>query len=92
MLETPLKADFAIVRAWKADTLGQPGVPQDGPQLLAADVHGGARSPSSRPSTLSPSGELDPDQMHVPGIFVQRIIQAKDLQKWIERRTVQKKA
>ena len=35
------------------------------------------------------AGEIDPDQVHLPGIFVQRIIQSKDLQKWIERRTVQ---
>ncbi|HSG40686.1 MAG TPA: CoA-transferase, partial [Thermoanaerobaculia bacterium] len=38
------------------------------------------------------AGEIDPDQVHLPGIFVQRIVQSKDLQKWIERRTVQKKA
>ena len=38
------------------------------------------------------AGEIDPDQVHLPGIFVHRIVQAKNLKKWIERRTVPKKA
>ena len=37
-------------------------------------------------------GQLDPDLVHVPSIFVHRIVQAKNLQKWIERRTVRKQA
>jgi 3-oxoacid CoA-transferase subunit A len=91
VLETPLKADFTIVRAWKADTWGNlvfnktarnfsPMMCMAGKVTLVEAEH------------IVPAGELDPDQVHLPGIFVQRIIQAKNLQKWIERRTVQKKA
>ncbi|HEX8826358.1 MAG TPA: CoA transferase subunit A [Archangium sp.] len=91
VLETPLKADFTIVRAWKADTWGNlvfrktarnfsPMMCMAGKVTIVEAEH------------IVAAGELDPDQVHLPGIFVQRIVQSKDLQKWIERRTVQKKA
>jgi len=91
VLETPLKADFAIVRAWKADRWGNlvfrktarnfsPMMCMAGKVTIVEAEH------------IVAAGEIDPDQVHLPGIFVQRIIQSKDLQKWIERRTVQKKA
>ena len=91
VLETPLKADFTIVRAWKADSWGNlvfrktarnfsPMMCMAGKVTIVEAEH------------IVAAGELDPDQVHLPGIFVQRIIQSKDLQKWIERRTVQKKA
>ena len=91
VLETPLKADFTIVRAWKADTWGNlvfnktarnfsPMMCMAGKVTIVEAEH------------IVPAGEIDPDQVHLPGIFVQRIIQAQGLQKWIERRTVQKKA
>lgn len=91
VLETPLKADFTIVRAWKADTWGNlvfnktarnfsPMMCMAGKVTIVEAEH------------IVAAGEIDPDQVHLPGIFVQRIIQSKDLQKWIERRTVQKKA
>ena len=91
VLETPLKADFTIVRAWKADTWGNlvfnktarnfsPMMCMAGKVTIVEAEH------------IVQAGEIDPDQVHLPGIFVQRIVQAKGLQKWIERRTVQKKA
>ena len=91
VLETPLKADFTIVRAWKADTWGNlvfnktarnfsPMMCMAGKVTIVEAEH------------IVAAGEIDPDQVHLPGIFVQRIVQSKDLQKWIERRTVQKKA
>jgi 3-oxoacid CoA-transferase subunit A len=40
---------------------------------------------------LVPAGELDPNQIHIPGIFVQRIFQGKDYEKRIEQRTVREK-
>ncbi|HEX8441030.1 CoA transferase subunit A [Archangium sp.] len=91
VLETPLKADFTIVRAWKADTWGNlvfrktarnfsPMMCMAGKVTIVEAEH------------IVAAGELDPDQVHLPGIFVQRIVQSKDLEKWIERRTVQKKA
>src|SRR6218665_484931 len=91
VLEAPLKADFTIVRAWKADTWGNlvfnktarnfsPMMCMAGKVTIVEAEH------------IVQAGEIDPDQVHLPGIFVHRIIQAKNLQKWIERRTVQKKA
>ncbi|MFE8598676.1 CoA transferase subunit A [Archangium violaceum] len=91
VLETPLKADFTIVRAWKADTWGNlvfrktarnfsPMMCMAGKVTIVEAEH------------IVPAGEIDPDQVHLPGIFVHRIIQSKNLEKWIERRTVQKKA
>ncbi len=91
VLETPLKADFTIVRAWKADTWGNlvfnktarnfsPMMCMAGKVTIVEAEH------------IVAAGEIDPDEVHLPGIFVHRIIQSKNLQKWIERRTVQKKA
>ncbi|OJT24269.1 succinyl-CoA--3-ketoacid-CoA transferase [Archangium sp. Cb G35] len=91
VLETPLKSDFTIVRAWKADTWGNlvfrktarnfsPMMCMAGKVTIVEAEH------------IVPAGEIDPDQVHLPGIFVHRIIQSKNLEKWIERRTVQKKA
>ncbi|MFL5352350.1 CoA transferase subunit A [Archangium sp.] len=91
VLETPLKADFTIVRAWKADTWGNlvfrktarnfsPMMCMAGKVTIVEAEH------------IVAAGEIDPDQVHLPGIFVQRIVQSKNLEKWIERRTVQKKA
>jgi 3-oxoacid CoA-transferase subunit A len=91
VLETPLKADFTIVRAWKADTWGNlvfrktarnfsPMMCMAGKVTIVEAEH------------IVAAGEIDPDQVHLPGIFVHRIIQSKNLEKWIERRTVQKKA
>jgi 3-oxoacid CoA-transferase subunit A len=91
VLETPLKADFTIVRAWKADTWGNlvfnktarnfsPMMCMAGKVTIVEAEH------------IVAAGEIDPDEVHLPGIFVQRIVQSKNLQKWIERRTVRKKA
>lgn len=91
VLETPLKADFTIVRAWKADTWGNlvfrktarnfsPMMCMAGKVTIVEAEH------------IVAAGEIDPDQVHLPGIFVHRVVQSKNLEKWIERRTVQKKA
>ncbi|OJH41833.1 CoA transferase subunit A [Cystobacter ferrugineus] len=91
VLETPLKADFTIVRAWKADTWGNlvfnKTARNFSPMMCMA-----ARTTIVEAEHIVPAGEIGPDEVHLPGIFVHRIIQAKGLQKWIERRTVQKKA
>ena len=67
----PLKADFAIVRAWKADTLGQPGVPQDGAELLAADVHGGEGHHRRGRAHRGGRASWTPTRSTCPSIFVQ---------------------
>ena len=91
ILESALKADFAIVRAWKADRWGnlvfRKTARNFSPLMCMA-----ARTTIVEVEHLVEPGELDGDVVHTPSIFVQRIIVAKGLQKWIERRTVRPKA
>ncbi len=60
VLELPLKADFALVRAWKGDRLREPRVPQDGPQLQPDDGHRRATSRWPRSSTWSSPARSSP--------------------------------
>lgn len=87
VLETALTADFAFVKAWKGDTEGnlvfRKTARNFNPMMAMA-----GRVTIAEVEELVEAGELDGDQIHTPGIFVQRIIQGKDYQKWIERRTV----
>ena len=89
VLEKPLKADFAIVRAWKGDTYGnlifRKTARNFSPLMCMA-----AKVTIAEVEHLVPAGELDGDQIHVPSIFVKRIVKAVGLQKWIEKRTVRK--
>ncbi|AKF81672.1 CoA transferase subunit A [Myxococcus sp. MISCRS1] len=91
VLETPLKADFAIIHAAKADTWGNlvfnKTARNFSPMMCMA-----AKVTIVEAEEIVQPGELDPDQVHIPSIFVKRIVQAKNLQKWIERRTVRKTA
>ncbi|RKH00653.1 CoA transferase subunit A [Corallococcus praedator] len=91
VLETPLKADYAIVHAWKADTWGNlvfhKTARNFSPMMCMA-----AKVTIVEAEHIVQPGELDPDLVHIPSIFVHRIVQAQNLQKWIERRTVRKKA
>lgn len=91
ILEKPLKADFAIVRAWKADRMGnlvfRKTARNFSPLMCMA-----ARTTIAEVENLVEVGELDGDQIHVPGIFVKRILKGDGYQKWIEKRTVQKRA
>jgi len=91
VLETPLKADFAIVRAWKADRWGnlvfRKTARNFSPMMCMA-----AKVTIVEAEHIVEPGELDGDLIHVPSIFVHRIIQSKNLKKWIERRTVRKQA
>jgi 3-oxoacid CoA-transferase subunit A len=89
VLETPLKADFAIVRAWKADRWGnlvfRKTARNFSPLMCMA-----AKVTIVEAEQIVPVGEIDPDQVHLPSIYVKRVIQARDSQKWIEKRTVRK--
>ena len=91
VLETPLKADFAIVRAWKADRWGnlvfRKTARNFSPMMCMA-----AKVTIVEAEHIVEPGELEGDLIHVPSIFVHRIIQSKNLKKWIERRTVRKGA
>ncbi|MEQ1722599.1 MAG: CoA transferase subunit A [Pseudobdellovibrio sp.] len=91
ILEKGITGDFALVKAWKGDKFGNlifrktarnfnPMVATAG-KITVAEVE-----------ELVEVGELEPDQIHTPGVFVQRIFVGKNYQKRIEQRTVQKRA
>lgn len=86
VLETPLKADFALVRAWKADRWGnlvfRKTARNFSPLMCMA-----AKTTLVEVEHLVEVGELDPDQIHVPSIFVKHLIVGRNYQKWIEKRT-----
>lgn len=87
LMEEAFEADFAIVKAWKGDTAGNliyrltarnfnPVMAMAG-KITIAEVE-----------ELVPAGELDPDHIHTPGIFVHRIFQGENYEKRIEQRTL----
>jgi 3-oxoacid CoA-transferase subunit A len=90
ILETALTADFAIVKAWKGDTAGnliyKASARNFNPLMAMA-----GKITIAEVEELVPAGTLDPNQIHTPGIFVQRIFQGKAFEKRIEQRTVRKK-
>ena len=90
ILESALTADFAFVKAWKGDTAGNliyKGTARNfNPLMAMAGIITVAEV-----EELVPAGELDPNQIHTPGIFVQRIIQGEKYEKRIEQRTVRTK-
>ncbi len=90
LMELAFEADFALVKAWKGDTAGNliyrstarnfnPVMAMAG-KITVAEVE-----------QLVEVGELDPDQIHTPGIYVHRIFQGKNYEKRIEQRTVRTK-
>jgi 3-oxoacid CoA-transferase subunit A len=87
LLEEALKGDFAFVKAWKGDTHGNL-VFRKTARNFNPLVAKAARVTIAEVEELVPAGQLDPDQVHLAGIYVQRIIQGQDYKKWIEQRTV----
>ncbi|WP_028606700.1 CoA transferase subunit A [Olleya sp. ITB9] len=90
VLEHAFKADFAFVKAWKGDTAGNlifKGTARNFNPCMA----GAAKITVAEVEHLVPVGELDPNQIHIPGIFVQRIFQGETYEKRIEQRTVRTK-
>jgi 3-oxoacid CoA-transferase subunit A len=87
VLELPLKADFAIVRAYKADRWGnlvfRKTARNFSPMICMA-----AKTTIVEAEHIVEVGEIEPTEVMVPSIYVKRIVQSKDLQRWIERRTV----
>lgn len=87
VLEQALTADFAIVKAWKGDTMGNLVYKATAnnfnqPMAMAGKIT------IAEVEELVPTGTLDPNFIHTPGIFVQRIFQGVNYEKRIERRTV----
>jgi len=91
LLELPLKADFSLVYAWKADGWGnlvfRKTTQNFGPMMCA-----GAKVTIVEAPNVVAVGEIDPDQVHTPGIYVQRVVRGEKYAKWIERRTVRPRA
>lgn len=87
ILEMALTADFAIVKAWKGDTEGnlifKATARNFNPMMAMA-----GRITIAEVEELVPAGELDPNEIHTPGIFVQRIFKGEKFEKRIEQRTV----
>ncbi len=86
LLEHWLKADFAIVKAWKGDTMGNLIYRHTANNFNQAMAMAG-KITIAEVEELVPAGELDPNQIHTPGIFVQRIFQGVDYEKRIEFET-----
>lgn len=87
VLEKPLKADFAIVRAWKGDRWGNL-VFRKTTRNFSSLMCTAARCTIVEVEHLVDVGQLEPDAIHVPSVYVKRIFQGTNYQKWIERRTV----
>ena len=87
ILETALKADFAIVKAWKGDTLGNLVYKGTARNFNPSMAMAGKITIAVVEELVAP-GILDPNEIHTPGIFVQRIFQGEKYEKRIEQRTV----
>ena len=90
VMEKAFKADFAIVKAWKGDTVGNL-IFRGTARNFNPCMCGAARITIAEVEELVEPGTLDPNFIHIPGIFVQRIFQGKTYEKRIEQRTVRKK-
>ena len=91
VLEYAFKADFAFVKAWKGDEAGNL-IFKGTSRNFNTNMCGAAKITVAEVEELVPVGTLDPDQVHIPGIFVQRIFQGEAYQKRIEQRTVRLKS
>ncbi|OFY88184.1 MAG: succinyl-CoA--3-ketoacid-CoA transferase [Bacteroidetes bacterium RIFCSPLOWO2_12_FULL_31_6] len=91
ILESALTADFAIVKAWKGDSAGnlvyKATARNFNPMMAMA-----GKITIAEVEELVPLGELDPNTIHTPGIFVQRIFQGKSYEKRIEQRTTRSRS
>ncbi|TDS58111.1 CoA transferase subunit A [Myroides indicus] len=90
ILENAFDADFAIVKAWKGDEAGNL-IFKGTARNFNACMAGAARITIAEVEELVPAGELDPNQIHIPGIFVKRIFQGEKYEKRIEQKTVRQK-
>ena len=89
LLEQWLRADFSIVKAWRGDTAGNlvyRGTARNFNPMMAT----AGRTTIAEVEELVPAGELDPNCIHTPGIYVQRIFRGEHYEKRIEQRTIRK--
>jgi 3-oxoacid CoA-transferase subunit A len=90
VLEYAFKADFAFVKAWKGDAAGNL-VFKGTARNFNPNMCGAAKITVAEVEELVPVGTLDPNQIHMPGIFVTRIFQGETYEKRIEQRTVRQR-
>lgn len=90
IMERRFHADFSIIKAWKGDTNGNL-IYRATTRNFNLPMAGAGKITIAEVEELVPAGELDPDQIHTPGIFVKRIFQGEKFEKRIEQRTVRKK-
>jgi len=88
LMEEALHADFAMVKAWKGDRFGNLQFRKTTRNFSTSMARAGNITIAEVEQIVEP-GELDPDCIHVPGIYVHRIFEGTDYEKRIERRTVQ---
>jgi 3-oxoacid CoA-transferase subunit A len=91
LMEYAFDADYAIVKAWKGDTMGNlifRSTTRNFNPLMAM----AGKITIAEVEELVPAGELDPDHIHTPGIYVHKIFQGVNYEKRIEQRTTQKRA
>jgi 3-oxoacid CoA-transferase subunit A len=90
LMEMAFDADFALVKAWKGDTAGnliyRSTARNFNPMMAMA-----GKITVAEVEILVEAGELDPDQIHTPGIYVHRIFKGEKFEKRIEQRTVRKR-
>lgn len=87
LMESAFKADFSIVKAWKGDEAGNL-IFKGTARNFNPNMCGAAKITVAEVEELYPAGELDPNEIHVSGIFVQRIFEGKNYEKRIEQRTI----
>lgn len=87
LMERGLTADFAIINAWKGDKYGNLVYRMTARNFNPIMATAGKITIAEVEHMVEP-GEIPPDEVHTPGIYVQRIVQGDHYEKWIERRTV----
>ena len=90
VLEQAFDADFAFIKAWKGDESGNL-IFKGTARNFNPNMCGAAKITIAEVEELVSAGSLDPNQIHVPGIFVQRIFEGTDYEKRIEQRTIRSK-
>ena len=91
VMERGLRADLAIMHAWKADHRGQSGLPEDGAELQSDHGHRRRGHGGRGRGTRRAAARSIPDHIITPGIFVNRIVPLETVDKRIEQRTVRKR-
>ncbi|MFT4673165.1 MAG: 3-oxoacid CoA-transferase subunit A [Saprospiraceae bacterium] len=90
LLEHAFNAQFSFVKAWKGDTAGNL-IFKGTARNFNPNMCGASKITVAEVEELVPAGALDPNQIHIPGIFVQRIFQGQGYEKRIEQRTVRRR-